>query len=395
MRKQVSQRPEEPTAYIHAMHRTTPPHTVSGFSAGGSLAINHLFAFSSRVEGAGVLGGSPFGCSTLPDYDNTCSGMNDDGITQNFSIPWDDYVPLCNAYARRRATASAIDPLAYLANKRVYLFSGTRDNIVYQPVMRAVEAQLRNATINAAVLSRFEVATEHAWVVDPGPDTCASPGRAVPGACCGAKAFTEGTCPPMSSFEPLRGGCCGTCAAGAAPLSGDRWWWPPINGCAGVDVSGEMLHYLLPSMDLRRKPPQLSNLIRVNQSALLPAGWDAASALVDSVGFVYMPRQCANATSRCAVHVHYHPCDSSWRKASGGYMLYNGLASLAEGSGLVIVFPQAADGGLLNGCWDWYGATGRDSFDTNRSVQLNLAMAMLDHLPTLAVNRPISSSTHS
>jgi len=85
----------------------------------------------------------------------------------------------------------------------------------------------------------------------------------------------------------------------------------------------------------------------------------------------------------CDVHVHYHGCDSSWRKASATYMLTNGLAAYAEGSNLVVIFPQAAEGGSLAGCWDWWGRTGRDSFDTRRGVQLELVMAMLAHLPRL------------
>jgi hypothetical protein len=41
-------------------------YTVSGFSSGASLALFHLFAFSSEVEGMGLIGASPYGCNLLP-----------------------------------------------------------------------------------------------------------------------------------------------------------------------------------------------------------------------------------------------------------------------------------------------------------------------------------------
>lgn len=45
-------------------------HTVSGVSAGGSMAAQHAVAFSSVVYGAAVIAGSPYGCGSLGvDFD--------------------------------------------------------------------------------------------------------------------------------------------------------------------------------------------------------------------------------------------------------------------------------------------------------------------------------------
>eukprot|EP00913_Durusdinium_trenchii_P016312 g15331.t1 len=43
--------------------------SVSGQSAGGSMAVNHLFAYSSHVDGATIAAGSPYGCGVQPDED--------------------------------------------------------------------------------------------------------------------------------------------------------------------------------------------------------------------------------------------------------------------------------------------------------------------------------------
>ena len=39
------------------MRMNPPPHSVSGFSAGASAAVNHLVAFSDAVQGLGIIGG--------------------------------------------------------------------------------------------------------------------------------------------------------------------------------------------------------------------------------------------------------------------------------------------------------------------------------------------------
>ena len=46
--------------------------TVSGQSAGASTALQHLFAFSSSVEGAAIAAGSPYGCGAQPLHGWTC-----------------------------------------------------------------------------------------------------------------------------------------------------------------------------------------------------------------------------------------------------------------------------------------------------------------------------------
>ena len=97
--------PLEETA---ALDPLPPVHSVSGFSAGGSMAIIHLIAFSSVVEGAGIVGGSPYGCNILPDAENTCSGWQHNSSEPNTTIPWTSFLDTCRAYLQARATAGTI-----------------------------------------------------------------------------------------------------------------------------------------------------------------------------------------------------------------------------------------------------------------------------------------------
>lgn len=49
-----------------------PAHRFQGISAGGSMAAQHFVAFSSVVDGAALIAGSPYGCGHLPDFNNAC-----------------------------------------------------------------------------------------------------------------------------------------------------------------------------------------------------------------------------------------------------------------------------------------------------------------------------------
>lgn len=178
------------------LDRMLQVHTVSGFSSGATLAINHGVAFSASVRDIGVLGGSPYGCNILPnggsgDY-TTCSYWT---ANRSRSAEWLSH---CGTYLRARAAHGAVDALEHMANKPVYLFSGTRDSMVWQRTMRAVEQQFRG--LGANVYSRFDLAAEHGWIVDnvtcnrPNVPTLDTSGVASTLACCGAHPDLYGTC---------------------------------------------------------------------------------------------------------------------------------------------------------------------------------------------------------
>tara|TARA_B110000208_G_scaffold173051_1_gene216584 strand:+ start:990 stop:2105 length:1116 start_codon:yes stop_codon:yes gene_type:complete len=335
-----------------------PPHSVSGFSAGASMAINHLVAFSDVVEGMGIIGGSPYGCNTVPDNGASCSGFqaHPPAHLENTSIPWTRWVrSIRSGYLAERAAQGRVPPLANLVDKPVWLFSGLDDVWVYQSVMRAVAMQFAN--FSSRVKTVFSYYAAHSWVVDD--ETCKDPGAQRPlNDCCG---FKNGStrCPLPPKNAPLSAlGCCGVCASGdndeRKNVTFTDGWRPPINSC-NFDMSGEVLRWILgPANVSARKPVVASNLIPVQQQRWLPADWTVKRALLDDTGFVYVPRACAVDAddaarghlyaSRCRIHVHYHPCGGSWRPLSLSYMLGNALPAYAEGNDLVILYPQSAAG---------------------------------------------------
>ena len=350
---------------------TIPAHSVSGFSAGASMAINHLVAHSAVVEGIGIIGAAPYGCNTLYDSGDTCSGFVSNGShLENTSIPWQDYVDgIRRGYLADRARNGSIDSLSNLANKPVYLFSGTDDVWVYQSVMKGVAAQFAN--LSAKVKTEFTIYAAHSWVVDS--ETCKDPGVVQHGGrqCCGYKNRST-LCPlPPHAAAPSPLGCCGHCYAGDGDDRPRRehasfdGWRPPINSC-DYDMAGEVLRWVLGPGNLKPRggggaggAVQPANLFQVNQSQFLSnqPGWSTQTALLDEWGYIYIPAACQlapapphrlvgvggggggghriRATGRptpstalfsasCQIHVHYHPCGGSVRDVSTSYMLQNG-----------------------------------------------------------------------
>ena len=110
-------------------------HTVSGFSSGANLAIIHSVIHSSNTTGIGIIGGSPYGCNVINNSDYICSywsnnASNGDGVNASMSKTYDD---ICEQYLLKRSKEQRIDSLENLKETYVYLYSGIRDSVVYQP----------------------------------------------------------------------------------------------------------------------------------------------------------------------------------------------------------------------------------------------------------------------
>ena len=161
--------------------------TISGQSAGASIALQHLFAFSSSVEGAAIAAGSPYGCGVQPLKGWTCyyGGLD---------------VAAGVRYVNRRFQQRLIDDPAHLRSTPVVLFSGRYDLVVLPTVMRAVERQLNHFVERRKIFTYYDTDASHVWSIDTGDCAC--------GACLWQNA-TGGTCaatrkPTAPPLEPDR-----------------------------------------------------------------------------------------------------------------------------------------------------------------------------------------------
>ncbi len=131
--------------------------SVSGQSAGASMAIQTLFAFSSAIDGAALLAGSPYGCGQQRFHSLACYYGNLDKT-------------VAERYVRRRHSQGLIDDPKHLHNTPVLLFSGALDFVVLRREMHYVGQQLN--AFGAAVRSIYNTSASHAWPIDHGSCAC-------------------------------------------------------------------------------------------------------------------------------------------------------------------------------------------------------------------------------
>lgn len=123
-------------ALLTATVATAPPPrrvTISGQSAGGSQAIDHLVAFSGSVDGAAIVAGSPYGCGNLTDENSACYyGLAPLDIQKTVE------------YLRNKYREGLIDNPKNMRKIPTMLFSSKNDWVVYTSVMKAVHEQLQH-----------------------------------------------------------------------------------------------------------------------------------------------------------------------------------------------------------------------------------------------------------
>ena len=310
-------------------------HTVSGVSSGGGAAANHLVAFSSRVVGAGIIAGNPYGCGAAGGRQlspaNACA----------YNKPPID-LELLHRYTTRRAAEGTIDALTHLRETPLYMYSGTDDTVVWQAEMKVTASFFAQYATPSLMKNEWSIPSEHGYITD----SCCQP--------CDESPFA-----PNDGF---------------------------ILNC-GYDQPGVMLaHFYGAALLNRSATAPVANIYNASQLAYLPAGKTLRAAQMYAHAHVYVPTACAalprtELTTRCRVHVNYHGC------GGGGLSvpITAGYKEHAEANDLIVVFPQASAGiGNPNGCWDWTGLTG-EAFDTRSGVQIGTVVRMINDLANAIV----------
>jgi len=300
------------------------------------MAMQHLVALSSHIDGAAIIAGSPYGCGSLHGKTYKCSTF----------VPRSADRELVQ-YLRRRFAEGLIDDPANLKDMPVVLFSGKNDCVVDTEVMRATYRQLRVFTREERILTSFDTRASHVWSTDHG--TCA----------CGSCLMDRGITPTRDAT------CCN------------------VNNC-NYDLSGVSLQHFFGGRNhsaIKPRKNAKASLAWVDQRPYIPGGNPKARMM--RWALVYVPTGCEERPSRCRIHVNYHGCQyrDYWRRRKWARLI--DLNEYGEANNIVIVYPQAAGdtaGGI--GCWNWGGWGDDIKFDTRQSLQLATVIALLQDLDT-------------
>ncbi|GHU11977.1 depolymerase [Betaproteobacteria bacterium] len=294
--------------------------TVSGLSAGGAMATQFHLAHSATVRGAAIIAGIPYYCARYSALRATTACMSPNMLARLPSVM------TLVAEVDKQAAAHAIDTPAHLADSRVWLGVGSRDEVVKAEVVELAAGFYRHWLPAAAV--RFETIPEagHAMVTPDGGHACAETRT------------------------------------------------PFINQCGSFDTPGRLLAWLLG--ELKPKAEQANGELRVFDQGEFTRG--ERSVGMGDKGWVYLPQSCLGGG--CRVHVAFHGCQQNDEAIDDAYVRTAGYNAWAESNRLIVLYPQTRRS-LTNpgACWDWWGYTGPD-YHTRNAPQIRAVQAMIERL---------------
>ena len=320
--------PAQAAAPLPALSGDPGQTSVSGLSSGAFMAGQFQVAFSASIKGAGIVAGGPYYCAGVLGYSAAaiCMGMVP-FMPPNPQVMW--------SAAQVLASAGEIDPLSNLKNQQIYVFSGTKDTVVYQQAVDAAVGFFKLA----------EVPDAHIRYVNNVPS-----GHAL--------------------ITPQFGNAC---AANTAPY---------ISHCAvqgkGYDQAGALLQHIYGKLRPAAKTLG-SSVVAFNQREFAPAD----SGMADDA-YLYVPKSCAKAGNHCKVHVALHGCEQSAKVVGSDFYTDTGYNNWADSNQMVVLYPQVNASNLPfnpKGCWDWVGYTG-PAYATKAGVQMAAIKAMVDRLTT-------------
>jgi len=252
--------------------------TTSGLSAGAYMAVQFHIAYSSQVNGSGIVAGGPFYCAQ-----NSMTTALSSCMSAPMLLDVNKLITLTNQFA----SENKIDNTVNLKNSKVFLFSGTQDYVVFPDVMKKLLTYYQNYVNPSNIKTEFTLKAAH-------------------------------------TFPTLDYGT--ACTTSATPY---------IAKC-NYDAAGVILNYLY--SNLKPKTTAVaSNIKSISQSDYMPPG---TTGLADTA-YYYVPSGCnANKTS-CDLHVAFHGCMQDPANIQDKYYSKTGYNEWAEANNIIILYPQA------------------------------------------------------
>jgi len=327
---------QEHVAELPRLETLTNQTSVSGISSGAYMAGQLQIAHSQHIIGAAVIAGGPYGCAESLFADmmpgpgsallNLTRAVN--GCMLNAMQLWGVPNPrLLADKARRLAESKRIDTLDGVVGDRIYLFSGREDRTVVPAIVAAAADFYAELGVPAGQV-KLETSLDagHAFVTEDKGLSCDSTGK------------------------------------------------PYVVDC-DYDQSGALLNHIYGTLNSRSAAPTGSYLTFDQR----PFTRDLGDHGLSDRGVVYIPEAC-RAAAGCRVHIAFHGCGQNRALVDDAFVKDTGFARWADTNRLVVLFPQTATGPFNpQGCWDWWGYTGRD-YLTREGPQIIAVWRMLEHL---------------
>lgn len=335
-------------------------NSISGLSSGAFMTVQLHLARSASFVGAGIIAGGPFRCAETYQPSGLVTA-EDSRIENSLYICMNPLTPQTGPDARRlakmaRDTASAglIDDIANLADDRLYIFTGTADDVVYSDVVERTRQ----------FYAMLDVPHENIMYVD--------------NVDAGHSIITDN---PEDSKLPFN--------------------QPPYINNGGFMQSHHILRHIYGPLAAPAK--QLTGQLQCfDQMEFL--GEDAPWASMSQFGYAYIPSKVlAGTVKEPRVHIALHGCKQGYNYTDyvngradianqppfgNRYFTTTGYNHIAESNDIIVLYPQVEgkDSGPVqnpDGCWDWWGYSNKDAnspYYSRNAVQIKAIHAMLDRL---------------
>ena len=318
--------------------------TVAGISSGGYMAVQLQVAYSQSIFGTAVFAGGPYYCAQ--GSVNSALGYceNGNGIPLQTLIDYTNY----------QAASGTIDPTSNIANKPIYMFSGTNDTTVRQGVMNTLQQYYETYTNSSNIAYNQNSLAAHAWISPDGPNSCTS--SYIPYINnCGMDAEQTFLTNFYGSLNPKNTGI--------------------RTGSYNPIASGGNLTNFYGSLSPKNTGTLTGSYIQFDQNPFASGG-NAKSYSMDSTGWLFVPQNCTNGQS-CRLVVALHGCQQYQGIIQQQFVQKSGINEWADTNNIIVLYPQATNSSSNPlGCWDWWGYLSSD-YALKSAPQMDAIMAMV------------------
>ena len=289
-------------------------YTVSGISSGGYMTGQLHVSHSSNIKAVGIVAAGPYYC-TQDSFEraNTYCTYNDSPL---------DVAPMI-AYANSMSAQGKIDKVSNLANSTVYIYSGSKDELILPTVLQGTYNFYKAFVPTSQITFVTNIPGNHAW-------------------------------PTKNKGNPC-------------------WYYGiAYNNQCGYDGSGIILTTLLGPL-YQGGVYNASNLFTFPQSKYA----NLKSASMDVNGYIYVPVYCQSNPDKCVMHVNIHGCVQNYDSVGLRYIEEIGMNEWAEANNIILIYPQAINSAdnYYYGCWDLWGYTG-SNYCLKTAIQVNAIHSM-------------------
>jgi len=270
--------------------------TLGGFSSGSSFSTQFHVAYSTIIKGVGLFCGFP----------ELTSLQTNDAATGGESISVDQLVQDTLSLESQ----NGIDSTENLANSKIFIVHGTKDEVVDPEYAPKVVAYYKKFAVSSSqIVAKLNIEASHAVVSN------------------------------------RRGAACG------------EMNYPTFIENCQEDTVKEMFQHLYPNIVGPGNDGELSSTLKsFNQVEFFD---NHGSSSMSETGYYYVPASCNDNGNSCYFHVFFHGCAMSADNIGTEFIENSGLLEMSEANNIVLLFPQIKKSNWFSnnphGCWNQLG----------------------------------------